>query len=166
VRTLIAPDGVRSRADLTRKELRRIMLQRVPMSKTYRHEVKLTDPHDYPRLAEMIEAWGTRLMFCEQAFIPKDRLGGRWFAEEFQPAVRLIDEGGLRLKDETDADAYLRVAGERYSAFLEHIWNAEVIAVLRGKQNRHDLIQANVLDMLSPDVRNVLRGQPTPPRQD
>ena len=166
VRTLIAPEGVRSRADLTRKELRRIMLQRVPMAKSYRQQVKLSDPHDYPRLAEMIEAWGARLMLAEQAFVPRDQLGRRWFEEEFQPAVQLIDNGGLRLKDETGADAYLRVAGERYSAFLEHIWNEEVISALRGKQNRHDLIQANVLDMLSPEVRDVLRGRPSPPGSD
>jgi len=48
--------------------------------------------------------------------------------------VTMIDEGDLRKKGETAADAYMRAAGERYSIFHDHTWNAEVIAELNRRR--------------------------------
>ena len=46
------------------------------------------------------------------------------------PVVEMIEDGDLLEKDETPADAYMRVAGERYAVFHNHTWNTEVIAEL------------------------------------
>ncbi len=46
------------------------------------------------------------------------------------PVVKMIEDGDLLEKDETPADAYMRVAGERYAVFHNHTWNTEVIAEL------------------------------------
>ena len=57
----------------------------------------------------------------------------RWYEEEFAPVSGLIEEGALVRRGETQADAYLRVARERYSVFLEHVWSPEVIDTLRRR---------------------------------
>ena len=59
-------------------------------------------------------------MFAEGTVLDRVQAAHRWYDEEFAPVLRLIDEGGLRRKGETAADAYMRVAGERYSVFHDH----------------------------------------------
>jgi hypothetical protein len=49
--------------------------------------------------------------------------------------VKLIEDGDLLEKDETEADAYMRVAGERYAVFRHHDWNTEVIAELGRRRD-------------------------------
>jgi hypothetical protein len=51
--------------------------------------------------------------------------------------VRMIEEAGVRGDDERPAEAYVRVACERYRLIREHEWNAEVLeAVKKGKKKR------------------------------
>ena len=47
--------------------------------------------------------------------------------EEYSPVLEMIEEAGVRGPDETGADAYLRVARERYRLIREHQWNREVL---------------------------------------
>ena len=47
----------------------------------------------------------------------------------------MIQEGDLLEKGETPADAYMRVAGERYSVFRNHAWNPDVIAELARQRH-------------------------------
>jgi hypothetical protein len=54
----------------------------------------------------------------------------RWFDEEYTPVLKMIDEAGVRGPDETGADAYLRVAGERYRLIREHDWNEDVMRMV------------------------------------
>ncbi|MFV0458679.1 MAG: chromosome partitioning protein ParB [Actinomycetales bacterium] len=165
--TLAEPSGVNRRTDLSPKELRRAMLQRVPLRKSKRVTVQLTDAEGYPFLAEMIEAWAARTMFAEQQVMDRATAASRWYDEEFTPVLDMIDAGGLRQRDETDGDAYMRVAGDRYRAFLDHIWNDEVITVLRDKHRRRaqrELLSGNVMDMLNTDIKDlVLRSPDTAP---
>jgi hypothetical protein len=65
-------------------------------------------------------------------------MAARWYAEEFKPVVDMIEDAGVRGEDERPAEAYLRVACERYRLIREHEWNAEVMdAVTRkGKKKR------------------------------
>jgi hypothetical protein len=135
VRTLVEPDDVHAHSDLAARELRRLFVQRVPLSRSARHAVQLTDAEQYPWLAEMVEAWAARLMFGEGSVLNRVRAAQRWYAEEFVPVVALIEEGDLREKDETPADAYMRTAGERYTVFHDHRWGAEVVEELH---RRHD----------------------------
>ena len=130
VRTLVEPDDVRSHSDLAARELRRLFLQRVPLGKAGRQALVLSDPGQYPMLAEMVEAWAARLMFAEGQPLDRARAAKRWYAEEFAPVVGMIQEGALIEKGETPADAYIRAAGDRYSIFQDHSWNADVITEL------------------------------------
>jgi hypothetical protein len=134
VRTLVEPDDVRQHSDLAGRELRKLFMQRVPLGRSARRAITLRDAEQYPWLAEMVEAWTARLMFAEGAVLNRVRAAQRWYAEEFVPVVAMIDEGDLRRKGETAGDAYMRAAGERYTIFHHHTWNAEVIAELNRRR--------------------------------
>ena len=54
----------------------------------------------------------------------------RWFAEEFTPVVRMLRAADL-VGSGTDAEAYMRVASQRYRLMRTHEWNDEVIERLR-----------------------------------
>ncbi len=135
VRTLVEPDDVESHSDLAARELRRLFVQRVPLSRSARRTIRLTRAEQYPFLAEMVEAWSARLMFHEGRGLNRVRAAHRWYTEEFVPVTTLIDEGGLREKDETPADAYMWAAGERYTVFHNHEWNPEIIAELTRRRD-------------------------------
>ena len=134
VRTLVDPDEVHAHSDLADHELQRLFLQRVPIGRARQDAVELSDAKGYPWLAEMVEAWAARLMFAENAQLDRRQAAHRWYAEEFVPVTALIEEAGLRGKGDTPADAYVRVAAERYSVFRNHVWNAEVVAELARRR--------------------------------
>ena len=130
VRTLVEPDDVHAHSDLAARELRKLFLQRVPVPRSAYHALILSDPQQYPWFAEMVEAWAARLMFAEGVCLDRRATARRWYTEEFAPVVELIEDGDLLGEDETEADAYMRVAGERYAVFHHHNWNAEIVAEL------------------------------------
>jgi hypothetical protein len=130
VRTLVSPDDVHAHSDLADHELRRLFLQRVPLGTAAQEQLELSDPKQYPWLAEMVEAWAARLMFVERTVLDRREAARRWYTEELVPVVTMIREADLLEKDETPADAYMRAAAERYSIFHEHVWNTDVIAEL------------------------------------
>lgn len=156
VYTMLDPGGIRRRTDLVRKELRRVMLDRVPLPRDDRRNVKVSDPEKYPVLAERFEAWAARTMFTDGRFMDRRTAARRWYREEYLRAVDLIDEAGLRTSEETAADAYLRVAGDRYRAFLEHVWNEDVVVALRGRKGFKNLVADDLRGMLSRDVVGLL----------
>jgi hypothetical protein len=130
VRTLVEPDDVHAHSDLAARELRKLFLQRVPVPRMARHALILSDPERYPWFAEMVEAWAARLMFVEGDRLERRAAALRWYTEEFAPVVKMIEDAELLGSDETEADAYMRVAGERYAVFHHHSWNAEIVAEL------------------------------------
>lgn len=134
--TVISTEGIGSRRDLPGKNWGLRFLQRVPLGPEHRPEVVCTDPTDYHRLAEMIEAWACRLMHQEGAYFDKRTMADRWFDEEFRPVLAMIDEAGVRGSDETGADAYIRVAKERYRLIREHEWNHEVLGRIAAHRRR------------------------------
>lgn len=134
--TAVSPEGVTSPGELSRKHWRRIFLERVPLTGAARSELRVTDPDDYHRLAEMVEAWGARRMHAEGAYMDRATTATRWHAEELQPVVAMIDDAGLRRSGETPADAYLRIACEKYELTREHTWNGEVLDAVRGKPRK------------------------------
>ena len=138
IETFLAPVGIGARADLELKYWRRLMLQRVPFTGEARAAVAVDNPFDYGVIAETVEAWAARTMHAEGAYMGKETMAARWYAEEFQPVVAMIEDAGVRGKEERPAEAYLRVACERYQLIREHEWNAEVMdAVTRkGKRKR------------------------------
>ena len=134
--TVVDTEGIGGPRDLEGKNWGLRFLKRVPLTGERRAEINCTDPTDYHRLAEMIEAWACRLMHREGAYFDKETMARRWFDEEYTPVVGLIDDAGVRGDAETGADAYIRVAGERYRLIREHDWNRDVMEQIAATQSR------------------------------
>ncbi|HET6290651.1 MAG TPA: chromosome partitioning protein ParB [Amycolatopsis sp.] len=132
VRTKVDPSGIRYRGDLIVKDYRRLFLDRVPLSGHARASTVFTDPWDYARLGEHVEAWGFRLMQDEGAYSDRATLAQRWFDEEFVPVVAMLRQADL-IGDRTDAEAYLWVACERYRLIRTHRWDDEVFEAVRSQ---------------------------------
>ncbi len=125
--TVVDTEGIGGRRDLDGKNWGLKFLKRVPLTGQRRAEVNCTDPESYHRLAEMVEAWACRLMHHEEAYFDKATMARRWYDEEYVPVLAMIDDAGVRGQGESGADAYLRVAGERYRLIREHEWNRDVM---------------------------------------
>ncbi len=134
--TVVDTEGIGGRRDLDAKNWGLRFIKRVPLTGASRNAINCTDPHDYPRLAEMIEAWACRLMHEEGAYFDKATMAQRWYDEEYLPVLEMIDEAGVRGRDESGADAYIRVAGERYRLIREHDWNREVLKTIAEEATR------------------------------
>lgn len=131
--TVIDTEGIGGRRDLEGKNWGLRFLQRVPLTGERRAAINVTDPADYHVLAEMVEAWACRLMHEEAAYFDKPTMAVRWFDEEYTPVLEMIEEAGVRGRDETGADAYIRVACERYRLIREHDWNRDVLKMVAEK---------------------------------
>jgi hypothetical protein len=59
-----------------------------------------------------------------------------WFDEEYVPVVDLLRSGDLIDEGETETDAYLRVADDRYRVLRTHEWSDEVLEELRRRERR------------------------------
>lgn len=134
--TVLTPEGIDARLDLQLKRWRRLFLQRVPLGRSVRGGVTVRDAADYGTLAEMVEAWGARLMHAEARYLDRAEIARRWYAEEYQPVTRMIEDAELGLRDETGAEAYMRVAGERYRLILAHEWSDDVLSQMKGRGAR------------------------------
>lgn len=130
VRTKLDPSGIRYRGDLIVKDYRRLFLDRVPLSGQARASVVFTDPWDYARLGEHVEAWGFRLMQDEGRYSDRATLAQRWFDEEYVPVVAMLSQADM-VGERTDAEAYLWVACERYRLIRTHRWDDEVFEAVR-----------------------------------
>jgi hypothetical protein len=131
--TRIPAQGIRHRGDLIVKDYRRLFLERVPLGGQARAEVLLSDPWEYARLGEHVEAWGFRLMQDEGVFLDRVAVAGRWYAEEYQPVVDLLRQADL-VGDRTETEAYMWVAAERYRLIRTHRWDSDVISTLRSRR--------------------------------
>ncbi|MDQ3789024.1 MAG: chromosome partitioning protein ParB [Actinomycetota bacterium] len=135
VMTRLSPGGIRYRGDLLVKDYRRIFLDRVPLVGEARRAVTLTDPWDYAELAESVEAWGFRLMQDEGRYLDRLTVAQRWYDEEFVPVVRMLRQAGM-IETQTEAEAYMWVACERYRLIRTHRWDDEVITAVRESKRR------------------------------
>ncbi|HYQ61635.1 chromosome partitioning protein ParB [Actinophytocola sp.] len=133
--TRLSPNGIRYRGDLLVKDYRRIFLDRVPLVGEARKAVMLTDAWDYTELAESVEAWGFRLMQDEGGYLDRPTVAQRWYDEEFVPVVRMLRQAGM-IDTQTEAEAYMWVAGERYRLIRAHRWDDEIITAVRESKNR------------------------------
>ena len=131
--TVISTEGIGGRRDLDAKNWGLRFIKRVPLTGDRRASINCTDPANYHRLAEMIEAWACRLMHQEGAYFDKPTMATRWYDEEYTPVLEMIDEAGVRGRDETGADAYVRIAAERYRLIREHEWNRDVMQMVAEK---------------------------------
>jgi hypothetical protein len=95
-------------------------------------KIIVTDPWSYAELGEAVEAWGYRRMQDTGQFSDRTETARHWFSEEYQPVVRMMRDADL-IGQRTEAEAYLRVATERYRLILAHEWSDEIVERLRGK---------------------------------
>ena len=130
VTTRIDATGIGRRGDLITKDLRRVFLDRVPLPGPALASILVTSPWSYAELSETVEAWGFRLMQQESRYLDRPTVARRWYSEEFQPVVRMLTQAEL-VDDRTDAEAYLRLAGQRYRLMRTHRWDDDVLDRLR-----------------------------------
>jgi hypothetical protein len=122
--------------DLPLKDHERLFRERVPLSAEQRAHIRLTDPWDFGTLAEAVEAWGFRAMQDRGTYMNRHEVADQWFTREYAPVVEALREGQLVEKDETETDAYLRLAAMRYRALRTHEWGDDVLDELRRREER------------------------------
>ncbi|GAA4398702.1 ParB N-terminal domain-containing protein [Tsukamurella soli] len=127
--TRVSPAGITARSDLLIKDHRRLFLSRVPLAGEQRAAITMRDAWEYSVLAEMVEAWGFRLMQQTGEFLARAEVARRWFGEEFLPVVRMARAASI-LSRATDAELYVLVARERYRLVRRHVWSEEIISEL------------------------------------
>ena len=130
VQTTVPADGIRSRADLLMKDYERMFRSRVPLPEQAYARISFTDPWSYAELGEAVEAWGFRYLQHGRHFLGRHEIARLWYAEEFLPVVRMLHAADL-IGSGTEAEAYQRVARERYRLMRTHEWSDEVIERLR-----------------------------------
>jgi hypothetical protein len=131
VLTLLPASGIRGRRDLMFKSFERIFRTRVPLSTGAMATITVTDPWSYAELGEAVEAWGFRWMQDKGEFAGRAVIAQHWYTEEYRPVVRMLRAADL-IGDRTEAEAFLKVAAERYRLIQAHEWTDEVIDRLRG----------------------------------
>jgi hypothetical protein len=113
-------------ADLPLKGHERVFFERVPLPQDARTEIELTDPWDYARLAESVEAWGFRTGQEREEAISRQETAGLWLDNEYRPVVAMLREAEL-IGDRTPTEAYMRVSAQRYRLLRTHRWDEEII---------------------------------------
>ena len=113
-------------ADLPFKSHERVFFERVPLPANAREEIQLTDPWDYARLAEHVEAWGFRTSQERHEAISRRETAFQWLENEYRPVVGMLREADL-IGHRTETEAYMGVSAERYRLIRTHRWDEDVI---------------------------------------
>jgi hypothetical protein len=130
VRTVVPATGIRHRGDLLMKDYERMFRSRVPLPERAYAAITFTDPWAYAELGEAVEAWGYRYIQHMRRFLDRAEIARLWYAEEYLPVVRMLRQADL-IGSGTEAEAYQRVARERYRLMRTHQWNDDIIERLR-----------------------------------
>ena len=130
VLTEVGLDGGLRVADLPMKGHQRVFFERVPLAPQARSRIQLSDPWDYAKLAEGVEAWGFRLIQARREPMTREQVAEAWFTDEYEPIVAAIRDAGLVGRG-TEAEAYVRVVAERYRLMRTHEWDDEVVERLQ-----------------------------------
>jgi hypothetical protein len=117
------------------KSHERVFFERVPLPDNARAEIQLSDPWDYGRLAESIEAWGFRLSQDRGEAISRREVAYLWLETEYRPVLEMLREADL-IGTTTDTEAYMRVSAARYRLLRTHNWDEDVLAAVIGELSR------------------------------
>jgi hypothetical protein len=117
-------------SDLPLKGHERLFRERVPLPPQDAQRIRLSDPWGYGVLAEGVEAWGFRAAQNRHDFLDRPSVAKLWFDEEYVPVVAMLLDADM-IEDGTEADAYMRVAAQRYRLLRTHEWSPEVLERLR-----------------------------------
>jgi hypothetical protein len=124
--TRVGADRKITLADLPLKSLERVFFERVPLPSNARAEIQISDPWDYPRLAEHVEAWGFRTSQERHEAIGRRETAFQWLENEYRPVVEMLREADL-IGNRTETESYMRVSAERYRLIRTHRWDEDVI---------------------------------------
>ena len=136
VLTRVRPGGDIKVSDLPLKGHERMFRERVPLDAAQRARVRPSDPWEFGRLAEGIEAWGFRVTQERREYMDRQEVAQLWYEDEFLPVVDMLREGGFIRPSETEADAYTRVVTARYELLRTHEWSDEILDRLQGVERR------------------------------
>ncbi len=135
--TRVPAEGVVKLTDLPLKSHERIFFERVPLPLEARGEIAVSDPWDYARLAEGVEAWGFRVMQEDGEHYARRDTAQLWLEHEYRPVVAMLREADL-IGSGTETEAYMRIVAERYRLLRTHAWNDDVLRQIierrRGRQ--------------------------------
>jgi hypothetical protein len=134
VLTRVGADRRLRLSDLPLKGHERLFRERVPLRPEHAERVRLSNPHFYGSFAEGVEAWGFRHMQERGEYLNRAEVAQQWFEHEFAPVVEMLRDAGLIRDGDTEADAYERIAGERYDLTRSHDWSDEVLAELKRQR--------------------------------
>jgi hypothetical protein len=134
VETRVPLDSETRLSDLPLKDHERLFFERVPLPPAARGRIEVSDPWGYGVLAEAVEAWGFRAMQERGSFMDRAEVARRWFADEYDPVTAMMRDGELIAHGETEADAYMRLARDRYRVLRTHEWSDEVLDELRHSE--------------------------------
>jgi hypothetical protein len=123
-------------SELPLKGHERLFRERVPLGREERARIVVSDPWDYGVLAEAVEAWGFRAMQDRGSYMDRREVAHLWFTSEYLPVVEMLKAGDLIERNETEADAYMRVAAMRYRVLRTHEWSDEVLEELVRLEDR------------------------------
>ncbi|MGE5637054.1 MAG: chromosome partitioning protein ParB [Nocardioidaceae bacterium] len=130
VETVVGAGGGLRLRELALKSYERIFRERVPLPAEAYARIELREESRYAALAEGVEAWGFRVMQDQGELLTRERIAELWFHEEYEPVVEMLREADL-IGGGTSAEAYMRVAEQRYLLLRTHVWDDDVIERLR-----------------------------------
>jgi hypothetical protein len=125
-------------ADLPLKSHERVFFERVPLPLQARGEIQLSNPWDYAKLAEGVEAWGFRAMQKHGEPLNREEAARLWLETEYRPVVATLREARL-IGRATETEAYMRIVADRYRLLRTHSWSEEVLEQVleeRGRRRR------------------------------
>jgi hypothetical protein len=135
VQTEVGADRKITLKDLPVKSHERLFFERVPLAKSARERIQLSDEWRYAGLAEGVEAWGYRAEQDRREQLTRAEVAAAWFDEEYVPVVEMLREADL-LGSGTETEAYIRIATLRYLILRTHEWDDAVIEALRKELER------------------------------
>jgi hypothetical protein len=136
VRTRVGTGEALRLADLPLKSHERLFAERVPLDRAQLVRVRPSDPWDFGRLAEGVEAWGFRVMQERREYMDREEIARLWFEDDFLPVVETLRAADFIGASEAEGDAYMRVVTARYELLRTHEWSGEVLDRLQGVERR------------------------------
>jgi hypothetical protein len=121
--------------ELPVKSHQRVFFERVPLPDSARAEINLTDPWDYGRLAEAVEAWGFRTSQDRGEPISRRESAYLWLENEYRPVVEML-RGADLIGTTTETEAYMRVSAARYRLLRTHSWDEDVLGAVVDELSR------------------------------
>jgi hypothetical protein len=121
--------------ELPVKSHERVFFERVPLPDNARAEIKLTDPWDYGRLAEAVEAWGFRTSQERGEPVNRRETAYLWLENEYRPVLEML-RGADLIGTTTETEAYMRVSAARYRLLRTHTWDEDVLGAVVDELSR------------------------------